>query len=90
MKMTPQTKAEAAAEKALKPLIAYAAKQPGFKERLAAYLSEKTGTKVFRQQVAEWLHHDQSKRSEPRLGAGLLLIKHGDYLMMREKEADNA
>lgn len=65
---------------ALAPLIEYA-KDADIKTALADALTEKTGKKVHRQQVAGWLNPDPEQRVEPVLGKGLLLISIGYRLM---------
>ena len=76
---------ERAAAKALKSLIAFAHNNRGTVIELAAALSLRTGTKIYRQYVEKWLHIDAAVRIEPKLGIGLLLIQEGRTLMSKGK-----
>ena len=62
------------AGEALRPLIEYVQNNTGASQQIAAHLTRLTGTKQYRQNVEEWLHADQDRRTEPRFGMGLLLM----------------
>lgn len=80
--MKKQTPSEFGAAK-LKPLIEYVHiyENRGTILELAKILSDKTGEKIYRQYVENWLHPDPEKRIEPKLGIGLLLIEEGNRLI---------
>lgn len=48
---------------------------PGGAERLAEYLTKATEKPVSRQQVGKWFRADASKRHEPGLAIGLLILR---------------
>lgn len=75
-----KTKAQVAqseADKALRKYIKLAATRRGFSTAVCEELAKLTRPrqKWHRQEVEAWLHPDAAKRIEPRLGAGLLLLR---------------
>lgn len=56
-------------------LIGRAAEQRGLTTEIATRVAAITGTRVYRQQVQQWLNDDATKRIEPRLSIGLALLQ---------------
>lgn len=79
-------KTERAAERALRPLIKYRVKNPGFVQMMAVRMTRRTGALVLRQQVEAWLHPDVRKRVEPKLGVGLLLMAEGTDALRKARK----
>jgi hypothetical protein len=71
---------EALAERALRPLTKYAAKNRGTITLVADRLTKLNGSLVHRQLVEKWLHSDPKKRTQPLLGMGLMLMKVQDEI----------
>lgn len=63
------------ADSHLAPVRAWVHANHGATTKIADRLTEKTGSKVHRQTVGRWLHADESKRNQPSLGMGLLLVE---------------
>lgn len=61
------------------------AKQRGFVTRLIKQLEAVTGKQWHRQHVEMWLNSDEEKRTEPRFGAGLLMLSEARKLNERMK-----
>lgn len=68
------TATEAAAEKALRPVRKFVFKAAGNARRLAERLTKVTGENVYRQSIEGWIHPDPTKRVQPRLGMGLIML----------------
>lgn len=80
---------EALADKALAPLIKHAEKNPGTIARVTERLTKLMKTKVHRQLVEKWLCPDQAKRTQPRFGMGLLLVKVGNEIITPKEKVAN-
>lgn len=81
-----KTTTEKLAADALSPLIKHAQANRGTIKALTERLEKVGGKPVNRVMVEGWLHPDPSRRVEPRLGAGLLLIAVGGEIMDKAKE----
>ena len=66
--------------RALAKLIKAGRKDPSLYGRIGNKMQrlDREHATYFRQDVAVWLHEDEQMRVEPRLGAGLLLIRAGE------------
>ncbi len=77
------------ANDALAPLVAHRRKTARFVTDLTERLSKKTKRKWAIQKVMSWLHPDPSKRHQPLLGPGLLLLQVGKELMSEHEAKSN-
>lgn len=82
-------KDEQIADRELSPLIKFAEKNPGTITKVTARLEKLMGSKVHRQLVEKWLHPDPAKRTQPRFGVGLLLMKVRDEIKGHEIKPGN-
>lgn len=69
--------ADAASRKYLQHIIKLNKLLPGFNAAMAQEMSKRLGKKIHRQSMALWLHDNDKKRIEPRLGVGLILVEVG-------------
>lgn len=78
---TPSTKAAATltsaeiAEEHLAPVRAYVHASHGRLTVLTDAMNKLTATPITRQAVSRWLHQDQAKRQEPKLGIAIVMEK---------------
>lgn len=88
MKETKVSRARDYSAKALKPLIKAGRKTPSLYVKIAEGMSKDSGEPFHRQEVAAWLHREETTRTEPRLGTGILLLKVGAKLVdnLKKKE----
>ena len=64
--------------KALEKLVKYGRRNTKIYQLIADEMTKRANAKFHRQEIAVWLHEDEERRIEPRLGAGLLLIDVGN------------
>ena len=68
-------------EVALADLIDYCNKTPGAKSELALKMTEAVGYTIQRQVCEGWMHKDPTKRVEPKLGMGIVLLRVGGIML---------
>ncbi len=61
------------AEDHLAPIRAFVHSRHGMLTRLTEEMKKRTSTPITRQAVSRWLHPDQAKRQEPKLGVFLVM-----------------
>jgi len=69
------------ANKQLAPLIKFVHNNRGTINNLTKILSRRCGRKIRRENLERWLHQDPTKRTQPLLGVGLLLVEIGAKYM---------
>ena len=69
-------------DKALQPLFDEVNGKRGATTALAKALSEATGGSCTRQMVQNYLHPDVTKRKQPSLGMGLLMLRIGAGIVL--------
>ena len=78
------------ADDVLNDLIKFNTRNTWFSQAVAEDMGRRTGSHYFRQEISMWLNSDAKKRTEPRLGAGLLLLEVGNSIIeLFKKEHEN-